>query len=351
MYPTSPYLAWAEQMYRDLPFDLATSGIPSASMADLDGEATLDDRDALPALREALARRYKVSAAEVVPAQGTSGALFLAYAALLSSGDGILIEEPAYPPLVLAAEALGLRVKRFPRTTEQNYALDPWIIARALDKGIRAVVVSQLHNPTGVAASHESLRAVAALMAPRGGFLIVDEVYHEVLKPRRTTRVLANNIVALSSLTKCFGLGFLRAGWLLLPPEHVPAVWEVIRTTVGHPAPVLLRLAERGVTNAETLAKRRKRLMAGKRARVDAWLASEEHLEWAAPPHADSLFGFVRHARPENLRAKLEQGRVDQGVLAVPGEFFGDPSGFRLGMTLPSAKLDTALRRLGQVVR
>jgi aspartate/methionine/tyrosine aminotransferase len=351
MFPTSPYLAWAEASYRDLPFDLASSGVPAASVADLDASAILDDRDALAALQEAIARRYKVSAAEVVPAHGASGALFLAYATLLSPGDGILVEEPAYPPLVLAAEALGLRVKRFARTAEQGYAVDPWIVSRALDKGVRAVVVSQLHNPSGVETSIESLRAVAALMAPRGGYLIVDEVYHEVLKPRRTTRVLADNIVALSSLTKCFGLGFLRAGWVLLPPHLAPAAWDVVRTTIGHPAPVLLRLAEIGVTKAEALAKRRKRLMAGKRARVDTWLSGRDGLAWAAPPQADSLFGFVRCADPTGLREKLERGRVEQGVLAVPGEFFGDPSGFRLGLTLPAALLDDALGRLAEVLR
>lgn len=351
MFPSSPYLAWAEEMFRDLPFDLASSGIPSASLADLDCTAEVDDRDALQALRDTIARRYKVSAAEVVPAQGTSGALFMAYASLLSPGDGILIEEPAYAPLILTAEALGLRVKRFARTAAQGYAVDPWIVSRALDKGIRAIVVSQLHNPSGVAASQESLRAVAALMAPRGGFLIVDEVYNEVIKPRRTNRVLGENIVAVSSLTKCFGLGFLRAGWALMPPDRVPAAWDVIRTTVGHPPPVLLRLAEVGVSKAETFAKRRKRLMARKRARVDAWLERQPELTWAAPPHPDSLFGFVRCDRPTDLRERLERGRVEQGVLAVPGDFFGDPTGFRLGMTLPSALLDDALDRLGKSLR
>lgn len=351
MLPPISYLSWAIAHYAELPFDLATSGTPSATMGDLEATSPLADFGAEATMRAAVAKRYKVPADEVVPCLGASGGIYLAYATLLNPGDGILVEDPAYEPLVRSAEALGLRVKRFPRGREQKYAVDPWIVTRCLDKGIRAVVLSQLHNPSGVAATNESLRAVAALMAPRGGHVIVDEVYGELVKPRRSARALAPNIVATSSLTKCFGLGFLRAGWVLMPPELVPEAHNVLRHTTGHLPPVIMSLATLGLERAEKLAKRRKQLMAGKRPRIDAFLESQPNLSWAEPPHADAMFGFVRHARPARLREKLERGRVEEGVLAVPGEFFGDETCFRLGFTLPESRLDEALERLGRVVR
>lgn len=351
MFPPISYLSWAIAHYPDLPFDLATSGTPPATMADLEATSPLADFGAEEAMRVAAAKRYKVTAPEVVPCLGASGGIYLSYATLLNPGDGILVEDPAYEPLVRSAEALGLRVKRFPRGHEQKYAIDPWIVTRCLDKRVRAIVVSQLHNPSGVAASDESLKALAALMAPRGGHLIVDEVYGELVRPRRSARALAPNIVATSSLTKCFGLGFLRAGWVLMPPELVPEAHNVLRHTTGHLPPVTMSLAAVGFDRAEKLAKRRKRLMAGKRQRIDAFLESRPELSWAEPPHPDAMFGFVRHARPAGLREKLERGRVEEGVLAVPGEFFGDDSGFRLGFTLPESRLDEALERLGRVVR
>lgn len=351
MLPPITYLSWALTHYPDLPFDLATSGTPQASMADLDATSPLADFGAEDKLRAAVAKRYKITAPEVVPCLGASGGIYLAYATLLNPGDGILVEDPAYEPLVRTAEALGLRVKRFPRGKDQRYAVDPWLVTRCLDKGIRAVVVSQLHNPSGVAATNESLKAIAALMAPRGGHLIVDEVYGELVKPRRSARALAPNIVATSSLTKCFGLGFLRAGWVLLPPDLVPEAHNVLRHTTGHLPPVVMSLATVGLERAEKLAKRRKALMAGKRARIDAFLEAQPHLAWAEPPHPDALFGFVSHAQAAGLRDKLERGRIEEGVLAVPGEFFGDEPGFRLGFTLPESRLDEALERLGRVVR
>jgi aspartate/methionine/tyrosine aminotransferase len=353
MFPPSPYLTWAQTHYGDLPFDLATSGTPPATMDDLAVGAPLADFGAEAALREAVAARYGVSPREVVPCLGASGGVFLAYATLLGPGDGVLVEEPTYEPLLACAAALGARVTRFSRGIEQRYALDPSLVARALaaDASIRIVAVTQLHNPSGVAASTESLKEIAALLAPRGGHLFVDEVYGELVAPRFSVRTLAPNIVTTSSLTKCFGLGFLRAGWVLLPEALVPAAHDVLRHTTGHLPPVIWSLATAGLAKADALAERRLSLMAGKRERIDAFLEAHPDLAWAEPPHPRSLFGFVRYARPEGLRARLEQGRVDEGVLAVPGEFFGDANGFRLGFTLPESRLDEALVRLARVLR
>ena len=350
MFPPLSYLSWARQQYGDLPYDLATSGVPPAQIADLGPILDLADPFAHAAFQCALAARYRVPTAEIVPCLGTTGALFVVYAALFSRGDVILVEEPTYEPLVRTAEALGLQVRRFPRTLAEGYRIEPEAVARALSPDVRGVVVSHLHNPSGIAASDDALRQNAGLLSSRGGHLIVDEVYGELAAPRGTTRSLAPNVVAVSSLTKCFGLGFLRAGWIFLPAAHARAAEEVLIHAAGHLPSPSLSLAAAGVVAADALAARRGALMAGKRARIDAFVEEHPQLSWC-PPHPRSLFGFVHHRRPEGLRARLEQGRRDHGVLAVPGEFFGDPKGFRLGFTLPLDRLDEALSRLSRVVR
>ncbi len=47
----------------------------------------------------------------------------LAMAAVLSPGDEVLIEQPAYSPLLDLAEYLGARVKRFARKFEDGFAI------------------------------------------------------------------------------------------------------------------------------------------------------------------------------------------------------------------------------------
>ena len=59
--------------------------------------------------------RYGVSVEQVVAADGTSMANFLAMAALIAPGDEVLIEHPAYEPMLGAASFLGATIKRFER--------------------------------------------------------------------------------------------------------------------------------------------------------------------------------------------------------------------------------------------
>jgi aspartate/methionine/tyrosine aminotransferase len=74
-------------------------------LADLDLDGASHYR--YPPLREAIAARYGVTADRVVTADGTSMANLLAMAALIAPGDEVLIEHPAYEPMVAAARFLG----------------------------------------------------------------------------------------------------------------------------------------------------------------------------------------------------------------------------------------------------
>src|SRR5688572_17539974 len=118
------YLRWAEARYGGVRIDLARSDIPDFPAADL-GPVAVDDWRTRPRFAEALAARYGVPTEEVVPALGTSQALWLACAATLAPGDEVLVEDPAYEPLLRVPEGLRATVRRFPW-------FDPDAIARAL---------------------------------------------------------------------------------------------------------------------------------------------------------------------------------------------------------------------------
>ena len=82
-------------------------------------------------------------------ATGTSMANHLAMAAVLAAGDEVLIEQPAYGPLLDVAEYLGARVKRIARKFETGFALDPEEVEKAITPETRLIVLTNLHNPSG----------------------------------------------------------------------------------------------------------------------------------------------------------------------------------------------------------
>jgi hypothetical protein len=347
MLPPLDYLAWAHRHYVGLRFDLASSGLAPLTAEELGPPSlAVHDYGAPAEFRARVSERFGVAPDEVVSALGASGALFLVYLSLFSRGDEILVEQPAYEPLVRTAEGLGLVVRRFPRTREAGYALDPAVVLAHITPATRAVVVSDLHNPSGVALDHAALAPIAEKLSRQGAWLVIDEVYAELVAPRRTARSLAYNIITFGSLTKSYGLPWIRAGYVLLPPEAAVLAGRAVLHLAGNLPPAVAAFGAHAFSRLEALEQRRHALQEGKRAVVDQWLDRHRAVLSWQPPAPGSLFGLVHDARGHNLRPWLERGAAEHGVLAAPGSFFDTPSAFRLGMTLPREKLEPALAAL-----
>ncbi len=351
MLPPLDYLAWAHRHYVGLRYDLASSGLPMLTEEELGKPSlALHDYGAPAEFRARVGERFGVAPEEVVGALGASGALFLVYLSQFSRGNEILVEQPTYEPLVRTAEALGLVIRRFPRLREAGYAIDPEDIARRISPATRALVLSDLHNPTGVAADHAALARVAETLAAQGAWLVVDEVYAELIAPRRTARHLAPNVITFGSLTKSYGLPWIRAGFVLLPPAAAAQATGALLHLAGNLPPAVAAFGAHAFSRISALEERRHALQAGKREILDGWIdRHKEVLSWH-PPHPGSLFGFVHDARGRDLRPLLERGAAERGVLAGPGSFFGVPAAFRIGLNLPREQLEPALAALEQAL-
>lgn len=319
------------------------------------GEPRVDDVSGWDLLRVAIARYNDVPREEAIATLGTSHALWLAYASVLSPGDEVLVEDPGYEPLERAAEAAGARVSKFARPSATRFALDPERIARAMTPKTRVVAVTNLHNPTGARASDDVLRDIARLVESRGGYLLVDEVYaplDDLVDDRgvftKSARKLGANVLATSSLTKCYGLGNERVGWLLAPPDVITRAEHAIVATCGVLPLNHAHLGVQAFSRIAPLSTRARGLIAGKRERVSRWIASRPDLSWSEPDAG--LFGFATVDSSTDLTPLIERAAEDEGVLVAAGSFFGVPNGFRLSWSIAEDKLDEALARLERVL-
>lgn len=349
------YLTWAMRHYGRVRYDLASSGVPSLLQSELGAVPSLDNPDGWERLRDAIARHHRLSANEVVGAIGASHGLWLAYTAMLDRGDEVLVEHPAYEPLVVAAEAAGAVVRRFDRGPACGFAVDPERVIAALTPQTRVVAITNLHNPSGVRASDEAMRAIARHMEARGGFLFVDEVYapfDHLVGPDGvffgTARRLGPNVVTTGSLTKAYGLGPQRVGWVLGP---TPVIERAIDALVASVGVLPLPWMHRGVLAFEhvaALAERTRTLLGTKRARVAEWMAARPSIQWSRPEAG--LFGLAVVPAAADLRPVIEAGIESHEVVVAPGGFFGIPNAFRIGWSLPETLLGDALERLDRVL-
>jgi aspartate/methionine/tyrosine aminotransferase len=348
VFPQIDYLAFMMRWSGRARYDLATSGISPISAQEL-GAVHADDFSSRARFVTAIARYYGVPEREVVPCLGTSGALFTAYS-LLESGERVLLEHPSYEPLSRIAQALGHSVDHFSRAPEAGFGIEIGRVLEALRPDTRLVVVSNPHNPTGVLSDDPTLSELARELERRNVRLLVDEVYLEAARPARSAHQLDSNVLTCSSATKCWGVPWARAGWLLLPAELAVRAAHVERYTTGLAPPGSWAWGERAVEKQPELHARAERLQAGKRALVEQFVdRNAARLSWSAPPPT-TPFAWFADRRERSLTALLEHAAETRGVLVAPGEFFGEKSAFRLGWTGDITRLRAGLLELERVL-
>jgi aspartate/methionine/tyrosine aminotransferase len=340
----SDYMHWAK-FKPPVRYPLTMSEVPHFRMdslpitiADLDLDGASHPR--YEPLREAIATRYGVSADQVVTADGTSMANLLAMAGLISPGDEVLIEHPAYELLLGAASFLGAEIKRFERNPADAFRLDPAIVKQAMSDRTRLIVITNLHNPSSALASEQDLRAVGSL----GARVLVDEVYLDsAVPPPRSAVHLGPEFVVTNSLTKVYGLSGLRCGWILAEPELAERMWrlnDLFGVNQAHPAE---RLACIAFEHLDEVIGDHPAMLARNRERWNAFVGSREDLDCMPAEHGITAFPRWSGGDTERLDALLRE-RHETAI--VPGRWFEMPDRFRVGFGLAAGEFDEALSRL-----
>jgi hypothetical protein len=332
-------------------FDLAISNMLGCSIEDLPGAADAlalsgrNDNGYAPLL-EAIATRYGVGPAQVTTGQGASGANFLVFAALLSPGDDVVVEQPGYDPLLGAPRLLGANTVRFERRFEDGFALDPARVSAAITPRTKLIVITSPHNPSSVTADPAALREIGEIAAACGAHVLVDEVYLDAAGAMvSTTAALGDTFIVTSSLTKSYGLAGLRCGWIL-SSEAVAARLRRARDIVdGTGSIVAERLSVVAFEHMDALHARARRLLSTNMPLVRDFLNRRPEVEWVDPRGGTVVFPRLRGVKDTTRLA--ERLLAERETAIVPGRFFQAASHFRLGFSGPTESLRGGLEALG----
>jgi aspartate/methionine/tyrosine aminotransferase len=366
MFSPMPYLEWIDGRPETAAHDLGSSDLRrDAPGSDVVPERLvgLPDPTGEVTLRRQLAETYGVEETNVLVTAGATHANFVAAATALGltdSGEGddaapyrqILVEKPGYQPLVATPEAIGGHVDRFLRPPEDGHRLDPERVANAVTGELALVTVTNRHNPSGRLADRESLADVARTTADAGGYLLVDEVYAPYVDTPTGDRAFGGttaaglpNTVVTGSLTKFYGLGGLRIGWLVGPQSFVRRAKSTTRhiPAVARPSRVLAR---RALHNEETLVGDSRALLRENHEQLAAFVERREDLTGTV--HDGSSFAFLAHETADGNAVAEAAWR--EGVLVVPGGFFDESASFRLSLSRAPEEVEAGLSVLGEVL-
>jgi aspartate/methionine/tyrosine aminotransferase len=190
----------------------------------------------LDPLRQRIAAWYgsrfglAIEPARIVITAGASGALQLACLALFEPGDEVLMPDPSYPCNRHFVAAAGATPVLMPTSAGTRWQPDAAAVRSMWREHTRGVLLASPSNPTGTSIHPQEMRAISEAVRERGGVTLVDEIYlglsydstfgHSALDPA----VGGDDVVSINSFSKYFGMTGWRLGWLVLPPQLVPAV-------------------------------------------------------------------------------------------------------------------------------
>jgi aspartate/methionine/tyrosine aminotransferase len=347
----APYMTWAKH-HAKAPLDLTGSNLLPCTLEEFPEarEAMAlygRNDDGWPPLVEAIERRYGVSEGHVATATGASGANFLALASVLRPGETALIEWPGYDPHIGAARFLGARVNTFDRGWDRGFALDPAAVEAALTPDTRAIVITNLHNPSGVYAEPAALAAVGELARSVGAKVIVDEVYLDALEnvERSPAATRDDVFISTNSLTKSYGLAGIRVGWMIADPETTERalrVRDIVDAVGAIPAETIGVLA---FERLDELLDRARRVLKPGAALFRDFVEARPELVWIEP--LGGSVGFPRLSGVDSADAFVAFAEKEHGVGVTPGRYFGEPAHFRVAVAGPFDMLERGLEALG----
>jgi aspartate/methionine/tyrosine aminotransferase len=399
VFPDIAYLDWITRRPEQAEYDLGSSDLRRAPggpgevvppalardspTADLAEDALSEDtptdtahaetpvNDEAPAetpVKAQLAGVYRVEPENVLLTAGATHANFLAIAATVSEAESdgepgtgggdepktpvrVLVEKPGYEPLIATPRGLGATVDRFRRPKAEDYQLDPDRIDAALVEDTALVTVTNRHNPSGRRASREELVDAASVVEDEGARLLVDEVYAPFDGEATNgpfggpTAAGLPNTVVTNSLTKFFGFGGVRLGWLVADAEFVARARKVKHhvSAVAEPSE---RLARRALARAPELTAESRERIRTNHEMLAEFVAGREDLSGHVEPGC--TYAFFEHESADGT--EVSEAAWEQGVLVVPGRFFDATDRFRIAACRKPERIRAGLDRLSVVL-
>ena len=187
----------------------------------------------LPELRQAIADDYtsrhnlSIPAERIVVTTGASGGLLLLMSALLNPGEEILLTDPGYPCNANFAQAVGAHGRALPVDENSQFQLTAQHAASEWREQTRGILLASPANPTGSMIPRSELKLLGGLVAEKGGFLLLDEIYqglHIGKLEYQSGLQVVDNLFVINSFSKYFGMTGWRLGWLVIPEFACAAI-------------------------------------------------------------------------------------------------------------------------------
>jgi aspartate aminotransferase len=340
----------------------------AANKALAEGATRYTATEGILPLREAIAadaNRYvqglaPVAANEVVVSNGSKQSLYNACVCCFGPGDEVLIPTPSwtsYYEMVELARAVAVPVfgdeaNSLKVTADQ--------LAAAATSRTKGLMLNSPSNPTGAVYSREELRAILALAAERGWWVIADEIYMRIAYDGPAASVLSvaptrDNLIVINGVAKAYAMTGWRIGWSIAPLAVTKAMTAFQSHTTSNAAAVSQHAALAALAQVEAADASVSHMVKEFHRRRDAVLnvlRAFPSVRYVRPAGAFYLYvnvdGFEGAADPGSAFAERVLER--ENVAVVPGSAFLTPAWIRMSYATTEATAVEGITRIAQML-
>ncbi len=171
-------------------------------------------------LRELVGNKLQVDKNNIVITSGSAFGIFLSILCLCEKEDEVITVQPNFPPTMDLIEGLGFNKKLLILSFDSGYKMDEDQLFDMISERTKLIILVSPLNPTGTVTKTEEVKRISNRLKveyPRCK-LLIDETYREATYGNNevipSCAGLQDNIITVSSLSKCHGTPGLRIGWL-----------------------------------------------------------------------------------------------------------------------------------------
>ncbi len=289
---------------------------------------------------------------EVIATVGVSEALYLTFTAILEPGDEVIIPTPcfvAYQAEVILAGGVAVEI---PARLENNFAIDPDDIRKAITPRTKVIFIGYPSNPTGAVAPREVMVEIGRIAEQYNLIVVSDEIYDRLVYDFEHVcfpaldESLKQRTVLLGGFSKAYAMTGWRIGYACAPQDILQGMLRVHQytimsapTTAQDAAIEALKSGEPHVQEMVTEYDRRRRLMVAGFNKLG--------LSTFEPRGAFYTFPDIR-ASGMDEETFAETLLKEESVAVVPGSAFG-PGGegfVRACYATEYSKIEEALHRM-----
>lgn len=335
--PRFEYMGLAKALEYSEGYFLAGSGMAPPTFEEMGVKQSDLELNALcntygdPRALNLLSKRFNVDPSQIVLCAGSSEANALIHQILCEPGDEVLAETPGYEVFRRLPALNNAKYVPLERPEANGFLPDCDAIKAKLTNRTRLIVLTDMHNPTGVKMPKALLQEIFDIAKANGTYVLVDEVYLDHLAPGsedETCFPYADNVIVTSSLTKVYGFGPLRAGWCFAPKELADRMIDLIDLNAVELPGIAQNLFVRALEHQQSLRARTRAIAKAGWPIVAEWAASRDDVELLKPAG-----GITASVKVKGLESSTELAiylREEQGVLVVPGDVFEMPGWLRV---------------------